>query len=47
MMDFEVALLVAVSTPAVVVAAMNTILLLTGEDGTLLFPKQGGFPIVA
>ena len=48
-MDFlnEYGLLIAVATPVVVILAMNVLLALSGERGTLLLPSSGDMPSVA
>ena len=46
MFMFEYSLLVAVALPVAVVLAINAILALSGEKGTLLLPSLGGYPPV-
>ena len=41
---FEYLPLVALLSPAMVLAAMNVALRFVGEEGTLLLPGAGGFP---
>ena len=43
----EVALLAAVASPMLVIAAINLSLYLAGERGTLLMPDRADFPAVA
>ena len=42
----EYSLLIAIATPVVVVVAINLVLALTGESGTLLLPSLRGYPAI-
>jgi hypothetical protein len=44
---FEYLPLVALLSPVMVVAAMNVALRFAGEEGTLLLPGRGAYPMVA
>ncbi len=43
----EVALIAALASPMLVIAAVNAALYLAGERGTLLFPDRSAFPALA
>jgi hypothetical protein len=43
----EVAMLAAVASPMIVIAAINVSLYLAGERGTLLLPDRAAYPTVA
>lgn len=43
----EVAMLAAVASPAIVIAAINVSLYLKGERGTLLLPDRAAYPALA
>ena len=43
----EYALLFVVAMPVALILAMNLVLFLEGESGTLLFPSRAPFPAIA
>lgn len=43
----EYALLFVVALPVALILAMNVVLFLEGESGTLLFPSRAAFPTIA